>query len=68
MSSDYVTDTRTLLQAISTTDFLSALIINSGLSNIQSVTYNLKAAAKDIVEAVEEITTACYQSHRQYAY
>ena len=48
-----VTDARTLLLAINTTDFLSALVItNSGLSYIQPL-----AEAQDIVEAVKEISS-----------
>lgn len=55
-SADSVTDARTLLLAISTTDFLSALVIaNAGLKYIQALTSSLQAEAKDIVEAVGEI-------------
>ena len=51
-----VSDARTLLLAVNTTDFLSALVItNSGLSYIQPLSYNLQAEAQDIVEAVKEI-------------
>ena len=45
-STDFVSDAKTLLLAINTTDFLSALVItNSGLSYIQPLTYNLQAEA-----------------------
>ena len=41
-STDSVSDARSLLLAVYTTDFLSALVItNSGLSYIQPLTYNL---------------------------
>ena len=48
-SADSVTDARTLLLAISTTDFLSALVVaNTGLKYIQALTSSLQAEAKDI--------------------
>ena len=44
--------------AVTTTDFISSLVItNSCLKYIQALTSNLQAEAKDIVEAVQEIST-----------
>ena len=44
--------------AITTTDFLSALVItNSCLKHLQALTSNLQAEAKDIVESVKEISS-----------
>lgn len=57
-SPDALTDARSLLLAISTTDFLSALVItNCCLKYLQALTSNLQAEAKDIVAAVGEINT-----------
>ena len=57
-SSDALTDARSLLLAISTTDFLSALVItNFCLKYLQALTSNLQGEAKDIVAAVGEINT-----------
>ena len=51
-----LTDTSTLLLAITTTDFVSALVITSNsLSCLLPLTRSLQAESKDIVEAVEEI-------------
>ena len=53
-----VTDARTLLLAISTTDFIAALVItNSCMGYLRELTCSLQAEAKDIVEAVDEINT-----------
>ena len=53
---DSLTDASTLLLAISTTDFLSALVItSSSLSYLMALTKSLQSEAKDIVEAVSEI-------------
>ena len=55
-SSDSVTDARGLLLAITTTDFLSALVItNSCLKYLKALTSNLQAESKDILSAVEEV-------------
>ena len=55
-SRDSLTDAKTLLLAISTTDFLSALVItNACLRYLLALTCSLQAEAKDIVEAVREI-------------
>ena len=57
-SADSVTDARGLQLAITTTDFLSALVItNSCLKYLQALTSNLQAEAKDIVESVKEISS-----------
>ena len=57
-SSDSLIDGRNLLLAISTADFLSALVItNSCLKYLQALTSNLQGEAKDIVAAVREINT-----------
>ena len=54
---DSLTDASTLLLAISTTDFLSALVIaSSSLSYLMALTKSLQSEAKDIVEAVTEIS------------
>ena len=54
---DSLTDASTLLLAISTTDFLSALVItSSSLSYLMPLTKSLQAEAKDIVEAVTDIS------------
>ena len=55
-SSDSVTDATTLLLAISTTEFISALvIITACLHHLLSLTRSLQAEAKDIVQTVSEI-------------
>ena len=55
-SRDFLTDARTLLLAITTTDFFSALVItNVCLGYLLGLTCSLQAEAKDIVEAVAEI-------------
>lgn len=56
-SSDSVTDaTTTLLLAVSTTEFISALvIITACLHHLLGLTCSLQAEAKDIVQAVSEI-------------
>ena len=55
-SPDSLTDTSTLLLAITITDFVSALVITSNsLSCLLPLTRSLQAESKDIVEAVEEI-------------
>ena len=55
-SSDSLTDARSLQLAITTTDFISSLVItNSCLKYIQALMTNLQAEAKDIVEAVKDI-------------
>ena len=57
-SSESLTDARSLLLAISTTDFLAALVItNFCLKYLQALTSNLQGEAKDIVVAVSEINT-----------
>ncbi len=55
-SSDSLTDARTLLLAISTTGFLSALVVTNGcMQYLLGLTCSLQAEAKDIVQAVAEI-------------
>ena len=55
-SSDSLTDATSLQLAITTTDFISSLVItNACLKYIQALTTNLQAEAKDIVEAVKDI-------------
>ena len=57
-SSDSLTDGRSLQLALTTTDFISSLVItNSCLKYLQALTTNLQAEAKDIVEAVQEISS-----------
>ena len=57
-SQDSLTDARGLLLAITTTDFVSALVItNSCLKYLKTLTASLQAEAKDIVTAVSEIDT-----------
>ena len=66
-TADLVTDARSLQLAISTTDFLSALVItNSCLKYLQALTSDLQAEDKDIVESVTEIrsVTAALQDVR----
>ena len=53
---DSLTDSRGLQLAITTTDFLSALVItDSCLKYVQGLTVSLQSEAKDIVSAVKEI-------------
>ena len=55
-SSDSLTDARSLQLAMTTTDFLCALVItNSCLKYLQALTTNLQAEAKDIVAAIKEV-------------
>ena len=55
-SQDSLTDVRGLLIAITTTDFVTALVItNSCLKYLSALTACLQAEAKDIVAAVSEI-------------
>ena len=55
-SSDSLTDASTLLLAITTTDFLSALVIAcKSLDYLLGLTKSLRAEAKDIVEAITEV-------------
>lgn len=55
-SPDSVTDASTLLLAITTTEFLSALVITTGcLQYLLGLTRSLQAEAKDIVQAVSEV-------------
>ena len=55
-SPDSLTDARSLQLAITTTDFLCALVItNCCLKYLQALTSNLQAETKDIIAAVEEI-------------
>ena len=57
-SQDSLTDARGLLLAITTTDFVSALVItNSCGKYLKPLTASLQAEAKDIVTAVSEIDT-----------
>ena len=57
-SQDSLTDARGLLLAITTTDFVSTLVItNSCLKYLKALTASLQAEAKDIVTAVSEIDT-----------
>ena len=53
---DSLTDASTLLLAISTTDFLSALVIASSSLSLMALTKSLQSEAKDIIEAVTEIS------------
>lgn len=55
-TSDAILDARSLQLAITTTDFIAALVIaNSCLKYLQALTSNLQAEAKDIICAVKEI-------------
>ena len=55
-STDSLTDARGLPLTITTTDFLSALVItNSCISYLTALTSNLQAEAKDIIEATAEM-------------
>ena len=57
-SHDSLTDSCTLLLAITTTDFLSALVItNACLSYLLALPRSLQAEAKDIIQAVSEVNT-----------
>ena len=57
-SRDSLTDSCTLLLAITTTDFLSALVItNACLGYLLALTRSLQAEAKDIIQAVSEVNT-----------
>ena len=57
-SPDTVTDASTLLLAITTTDFISALVItNECLHYLSGITRSLQQEAKDIVQAMSELTT-----------
>ena len=57
-SADSLTDARGPQLAITTTEFVSALVItNSCLKYIQALTSSLQAEAKDIVAAMKEIDT-----------
>lgn len=59
-TSDAIIDARALLSAMSSTDFISALVItNACLKHLYALTHSLQAEAKDIVEAVAEIQTVC---------
>ena len=63
-SSDSLTDARSLQLAISTTDFISSLVItNSCLKCLQALTSNLQAEAMDIVEVVQEISSVKQALH-----
>ena len=67
-SQDSLTDARGLLLAITTTDFVSALVItNSCLKYLNALTASLQAQARDIVAAVSEIdnVTAAVQDVRE---
>ena len=55
-STDSVTDARSLMLAITSSDFMSALVIISrALGYLKALTCSLQAEAKDIVTAVGEI-------------
>ena len=57
-SADTVTDASTLLLAITTTEFISALVItNECLQYLRGLTTSLQEEAKDIVQAISEINT-----------
>ena len=57
-STDSLTDARALLLAITTTDFLSALVITTVLLGyLRPLTVSLQAEAKDIIAATREIDT-----------
>ena len=57
-SPDSVTDASTLLLAITSTEFISALVITHGcLQYLRGLTTSLQEEAKDIVQAVSEIKT-----------
>lgn len=68
-STDSLTDARGLQLAITSTDFLCALVItNSCLMHLQALTSNLQAETRDIVSAVREIenVTATIQDVRDH--
>ena len=55
-SGDSLTDARGLLWTITTTDFLSALVItNSCISYLTALTSNLQVETKNIIEATAEM-------------
>ena len=55
-SQDSITDSRTLLLAITTTELVSALVITNGcLQYLVSLRCSLQAEAKDVVDAVTEV-------------
>ena len=57
-SADSATNARGILLALTTTDFVSALVItNSCLNYLQALTSNLQAEARDVVESVKEISS-----------
>ena len=57
-SSDSVTDASTLLLAITSTEFISALVItHECLQYLRGLTTSLQEEAKDIIQAVSEINT-----------
>ena len=57
-SPDSVTDASTLLLVITSTEFISTLVItNECLQYLRALTMNLQEEAKDIVQAVSEIKT-----------
>ena len=61
---DSITDSKALLLAITTTEFISALVVtNACLHYLLSLTCSLQAEAKDIVEAVAEVK---YGGQREY--
>ena len=58
LCSGLLTDARSLQLAVTTTDFICSLVVtNSCLKYLQALTSNLQAEAKDIVEAVQEISS-----------
>ena len=57
-TADSVTDAQGIQLALTTTDFVSALVItNSCLKYLQALTSNLQAEARDVVESVKEISS-----------
>ena len=57
-SSDSLTDARSLQLAVTATEFIWSLVVtNSCLKYLQALTSNLQAEAKDIVKAVQEISS-----------
>ena len=57
-TADSVTDARGIQLALTTTDFVSALVItNYCLNYLQALTTNLQAEARDVVESVMEISS-----------
>ena len=64
-SPESLTDASTLLLAITTTDFISALVItNECLHYFLDLTRSLQQEAKDIVQAVSEVETLT-SSHKK---